>query len=80
MFTTVAYLRRDAAAEYVQQNWGVPCSPKTLAKLAVTGGGPQYRKVGRCPVYTVADLDEWVQSRISNPIRSTSELVEVRRD
>jgi hypothetical protein len=34
-----AYLRRRAAAEYLRQRWGIPCSEKTLAKLACVGGG-----------------------------------------
>jgi hypothetical protein len=68
------YLRRDAAAEYVTKKWGVPCAPKTLSKLVVSGNGPAFRKIGRYPLYTTADLDAWVQSRISNTVRSTSEL------
>jgi hypothetical protein len=67
------YLRREAAAEYIKKKWGLPCSSKTLAKLAVVGGGPVFRKSGRYPIYTFDDLDEWVQSRISKPVRSTSE-------
>jgi hypothetical protein len=35
------YLRRKAAAEYVRQIWGAPCTPSWLAKLAVVGGGPK---------------------------------------
>lgn len=41
---TSKYLRRTDAATYVRQTWGIPCSPKWLAKLAVVGGGPTYRK------------------------------------
>ncbi len=33
-------LRRAEAAEYVHDKWGYPCSPRTLAKYAVIGGGP----------------------------------------
>lgn len=69
---TAHYLRRVAAANYVRESWGLPCSAKWLAKLAVTGGGPLFRKAGRFPVYTHADLDTWAQSRISAPRRSTS--------
>ena len=79
METSNFYLRREAAAEYIEKKWGMPCSGKTLAKLAVIGGGPVYRKAGKYPLYIAQDLDEWVQSRISNPIRSTSEAVEVCR-
>ena len=69
---TSHYLRRAAAATYVRDTWGLPCSSKWLAKLAVTGGGPIFRKAGRFPVYTSADLDAWAESRIGEPRRSTS--------
>ena len=66
------YLRRAAAAQYVRETWGLPCSSKWLAKLAVMGGGPVYRKAGRFPVYTAGDLDIWAESRVGSPRRSTS--------
>ena len=68
-------LRRSEAANYVQNRWGYPLSPKTLAKLAVVGGGPKFRKASRFPLYEVAWLDEWVRSKLSLPVSSTSELV-----
>ena len=67
------YLRRRAAAEYLRSRWGIPCSEKTLAKLACVGGGPVYRLCGRIPLYTPADLDTFAESKISKPVRSTSE-------
>jgi len=70
-------LRRPAAASHVEERWGYPLSPKTLAKLAVVGGGPRFRKAGRIPLYDPADLDDWVRSKLSRPIASTSELVQV---
>jgi hypothetical protein len=66
------YLRRAAAAQYVRDHWGQPCSAKWLAKLAVVGGGPIYRKAGRFPLYAPDDLDRWAQERLSAPRRSTS--------
>jgi hypothetical protein len=49
-------------------------SPRTLAKLAVVGGGGlEMRYIGRLPVSTIAALDEWVQGRLSGPRRSTSD-------
>ena len=70
--TTSKYLRRAAAAHYVRETWGMPCSSKWLAKLAVLGGGPVYRKAGRFPLYTPEDLDSWAESRLGAPRRSTS--------
>jgi hypothetical protein len=68
-----AYLRRKAAAEYLREHRGIPCSPKTLAKLACIGGGPVYRLFGRIPLYTTPDLDEYAEAKVGNPVRSTSE-------
>lgn len=67
------YLRRDKAAEYLQTNYGA-YTTDTLAKLACVGGGPKFRKLGRYPVYTRDDLDEWAHARMSREVRSTSEL------
>jgi len=72
MQITVYYLHRDQAAQYIRDVWGIPCSPTWLAKLAVVGGGPVFRKAGRFPIYSAADLDAWAESRIGAPRRSTS--------
>lgn len=66
------YRRRDEAARYIRDKWNQPCQPKTLAKLAVLGGGPVYRKAGRFPLYTDDDLDAWAEARIGAPQLSTS--------
>lgn len=68
------YLRRDDAAAYVVAAWGIPCAPNWLAKLAVTGGGPLYRKAGRFPIYSTEDLDQWAAGRIGARRRSSSVL------
>lgn len=67
-------LRRDEAAAYIRERYRLPCADKYLAKLAVVGGGPKFRKASRWPIYDVADLDAWAQSRISPKVGSTSEL------
>ena len=68
------YFRRRDAATYVTSVWGVPCAARTLAKLAVIGGGPLFRKAGRTPLYTAHDLDTWAKDRIGAPQRSTSDV------
>jgi hypothetical protein len=68
------FLRRKDAAEYVRENWGFPCSPQTLAKLAVVGGGPVFRKAGRYPLYRPDDLDRWAAAKVGEPRKSTSDL------
>ena len=52
------------AASYVQL--GVP----TLNRFRVTGGGPQYAKLGGAVRYRKQDLDDWIAGRL---VRSTSE-------
>ena len=71
-----AYLLRLDAARHVRETWGLPCSPKWLAKLAVVGGGPVYRKAGRTPLYARQDLDLWARDRIGVRRRSTSVLAD----
>jgi hypothetical protein len=69
------YLRRNQAAKYVVENYNVPCSPKTLAKLAcVSSDGPPFRLAGRFPLYPVSGLDAWAQKKIGPLVRSTSEV------
>jgi hypothetical protein len=68
------FLRRAEAAAYVQATYGFPCSRQWLAKLAVIGGGPVYRKAGRTPIYAPEDLDAWAVARIGAPQRSTSDV------
>lgn len=70
------FLNRVDAAQHVRETWGLSCSPKWLAKLAVVGGGPIYRKAGRTPLYTREDLDVWANSRIGVRRHSTSVLAE----
>ena len=72
MTATPKYFVRNRAACYVRETWGLPCSPRWLAKLAVVGGGPVFRKAGKTPLYAPADLDAWAQSRIGVPQKSTS--------
>jgi hypothetical protein len=67
-------LRRTEASAYLLERHGISRTPATLAKLAVTGGGPSFRKANRIPIYYRADLDQWAASIISPKIASTSEL------
>ena len=52
---------------------GVARAPSTLAKLAVTGDGPEFQRVHRVPYYSRESLDVWVASKLSPPVRSTSD-------
>ena len=68
-------LNRREASDYLHDVHGIKRSYATLCKLAVTGGGPQFRKANRNPLYEPADLDSWAAEITSAPVRSTSELV-----
>ncbi len=65
-------LDRKAAAAFLK-NQGYPVEPTTLAKLASVGGGPVFEKFGRKPLYTKPNLIAWVRSKLSGPLRSTSD-------
>ena len=71
---TTRPLRRAEASAYLLKRHGLSRTAATLAKLAVTGGGPPFRKANRTPIYDPADLDRWAASITSPPVRSTSEL------
>ena len=66
------YLSRRLAARYVRENYGIRCSEKWLAKLAVTGGGPRFYRNLRSVLYRRDSLDAWVVGRISGPMTSSS--------
>jgi hypothetical protein len=67
------YLRRIEAAKYITIHY-FPMAPRTLAKLACTGGGPRFRKAGRIPVYGLLELDEYAKRKLSRLLASTSDL------
>jgi len=67
-------LRRKAASAYVHETYGLERAPSTLAKLAVIGGGPVFRRMNRVALYSIDDLDQWVASKLSRPMRSTSDM------
>lgn len=71
---TSKYLNRKSASQHLLSTWGLQRSPNYLAKLAVVGGGPAYRKANRAPLYTIEDLDAWAAGLIGPRIRSTSDL------
>jgi hypothetical protein len=66
-------LTRRAAANFLTER-GYPIAPQTLAKYAVVGGGPPFRKFGNRPLYAEADLIAWAEGRLSPRRTSTSDL------
>jgi hypothetical protein len=67
------FMRRHAAASYLQNRFGL-YTTETLAKLAVVGGGPPFQKFGKFPVYRPEDLDAWAEARLSKQVTRTCEL------
>jgi hypothetical protein len=49
-----------------------------MAKLAVVGGGPLFRKAGRFPLYEIVDLDAWAHLKLGPKRRSTSDHFDQR--
>ena len=68
------YLRRKPAANYLNDTWGVPTAPSTLAKMAVVGGGPAFHSAGRIPLYAIEELDRYAKAKLGNPRSSTSDV------
>jgi hypothetical protein len=68
-------LRRVACAQALTEA-GFPISPKTLATKASRGGGPPFQRFGRIPLYTWETALRWAESRLSAPMRSTSEVAD----
>ncbi len=73
--TPHAFLRRREAGRYLKEKFGF-CSARSLAKLAVYGEGPLFRKAGSAALYEPEELDRWALSRIGPPRRSTSKSEE----
>lgn len=70
---TKIYYSRKEAAQYLSLR-GIPTTQKTLAKLASRGGGPAYRLFGpKRALYTIQDLDNWSDGKMSKPMKHTSE-------
>ena len=66
-------LRRKEASHYLFDQHGINRTAGTLAKLAVTGGGPRFQKANRTPLYPTIELDLWAESLLSPLKSSTSE-------
>ena len=69
---TALRLSRSQSATFLRA-FGYPVSANRLAKLAVYGGGPEYRTWGRTVVYSPLALLEWARNRESAPSSHTSQ-------
>jgi len=66
-------LTRAEASAYLKEAHGVTRSPGTLSQLAIHGGGPTYCRIGWPTLYAPKDLDDWVASISTGPLRSTKD-------
>lgn len=62
---------KEAAANL--SNSGYKITPAYLQKLRSVGGGPEFFRWGRRVFYSEQALLDWVVSRTSGPLRSTSQ-------
>jgi hypothetical protein len=69
-------MRRKVASEYLFEVHGVSLSHATLAKLAVVGGGPAFRKDGPFPIYERGELDTFATARLGPLRASTSSMAQ----
>jgi hypothetical protein len=68
------FLTRRQASQYISTRY-FPCAAATLARLAVTGGGPIFRKAGTLMViYEAHRLDEWARQRISDEFQTSTSV------
>lgn len=70
--TPARYLRAAQAAAYLQDVCGA-YTEDTLATYRCRGGGPRFRVLGRFPVYSVVDLDQWLTERLTAPLNRHAE-------
>ncbi len=74
--TSPKYFRRRPAAAYLNDHWGLPTAPSTLAKKAVVGGGPAFHSAGRIPLYDRDELDRYAKAKLGKPRKSTSDIAD----
>jgi hypothetical protein len=68
-------LRRAEVPDYLEARFGLRLSRQYLAKLAHSGAGPAYRRIGRATVYSTGDIDAWVNDRSSSKAARAADLV-----
>jgi hypothetical protein len=69
MVVSRTFLTEDKAEAYLAA-LGLTVAAKTLRKYRCIGGGPEFRRFGRTPVYEPEALDRWVEEKLTPPRRS----------
>jgi hypothetical protein len=70
--TNTRHYSRTEASNFLGER-GFRVAIGTLAKYATTGGGPNFIKFGRKPLYTEQSLSDWLERKLSREVASTSE-------
>jgi hypothetical protein len=73
---TLPYLLTPAASDFLK-SLGIPRSTQTMKKDRSVGGGPKFVRFGAQILYREDWLREWVLTRMSQPMASTSQIAEV---
>ncbi|MCL8382487.1 helix-turn-helix transcriptional regulator [Xanthobacter aminoxidans] len=75
-FFANARLTAPEASAYLGYHLGCSVAVATLARWrCVTSFGPPFHRIGRRVVYARSDLDAWINKRLGNARRSTSQTV-----
>lgn len=69
------FYRTREVSEFFAEKYGLRVTVPALDTLVTRGGGPTYRKWGKCRVYEESDLIAWAEARMSPPRASSSEAV-----
>lgn len=68
----------NEAAAWLTEN-GLPTSPTSLNSMGTKGDGPAYFKIGKPVYYKVTALGNYLHSKLTPEVRSTSELRQANR-
>jgi hypothetical protein len=71
-------LNRKEACDFLDMEYGLKRTPRTLAKEAVLGIGPRFYHVGRAVRMLTDDLRAYAEAKIGPRVASTSELTALR--
>src|SRR5918995_542532 len=71
-------LDRKEACDFLDKEYGLKRTPRTLAKEAVLGIGPRFYHLGRAVRMLPDDLRAYAEPKIGPRVASTSELTALR--
>jgi hypothetical protein len=71
------FVSTDHVVEFLKTRYGIDYSRGYLNRLRSCGGGPVFHRIGGRIYYKPSDLADWIQSRSSGPMRSTSQAIAI---